>query len=110
MTSKGYSENVSFVEDVSNGVTTTLHYQGDDLIVQRSYDAQPFLKAAAEERAVTAGQRWGDMRKVFTLPPAEYGKFLAETRGRSQEEKRKWLRTWAQQNPALVTFDRYLKK
>lgn len=110
MTSKGYSENVSFVEDVTNGVTTTLHFQGDDLIVQREYDAEPFLKAAADERAETAGQRWGEVRKVFTLPPAEYGRFLSETRNKSQEEKRQWMRRWAQENPLLVSFDKYLKR
>lgn len=106
----GYSENVSFVDDVSNGVTTTLHFQGQDLIVQRQWDAEPFLKAAAEERARTQGERWGEMRKVFTLPPAEHGRFLVETRGQSSKEKQQWLRKWAAENPALVGFDRYLKR
>lgn len=110
MTAKGFSENVSFVDDVTDGVTTTLHFQGDDLIVQKAYDAEPYLKAAAEERAATAGERWGEGRKVFTLPPAEYGRFLTENRGKSQEERRKWLRNWAQQNPLLVTYERYLKR
>lgn len=106
----GYSENVSFVEDVSQGVTTTLHFQGDALIVQKEWDGAPFLKAAAEERAITAGERWGEGRKVFTLPPAEYGRFLTETRGKGQEFRKTWLRTWAQQHPLLVSFEKYLKR
>lgn len=106
----GYSENVSFVEDVSQGVTTTLHFQGDALIVQKTWDAEPWLKAAKEERAATASDGWGEGRKVFTLPPAEYGRFLSETRGKSKEERKQWLRTWAQQNPLLVSFEKYLKR
>lgn len=106
----GFSENVSFVEDVSNGVTTTLHFQGDALIVQKTYDAEPFLKAAADERKASEGERWGDGRKVFTLPPAEYGRFITETHGKGNEFRKKWLRSWAQQNPLLVGFEKYLKR
>lgn len=106
----GYSENVSFVDDVTNGVTTTLHFQGESLVVQKTWDAEPWLKAAAAERAATAGERWGDGRKVCTLPPAEYGRFLSETNGKTQKEKQQWIRAWAQQNPLLVSFERYIKK
>lgn len=103
-------ESVSVVEDVSNGVTTTLHFQGDQLVVQREYDAKPWLEAAKAARIATAGERWGDGRTVGYLPPAEYGRFLIETRGQSQEEKRKWLKTFFQQKPDLVTFEKYLIK
>lgn len=107
---EGYTENVSFVEDVSNGVTTTLHFQGEELVVQREWDATPWLEAAKAERSATEGQRWGEMRKVFSLPPAEYGRYLIETRQMTSQEKKAWLRQWAQQHPALVGFEKYLKK
>jgi hypothetical protein len=106
----GFEENVSFVDEVSNGVATVLHFQGDELIVQRQWDATPFLKAAAADRTATEGQRWGEGRKVMHLPPAEYGRYLSETQGQSQEEKRQWLRMWAQQHPLLVSFEKYLKR
>lgn len=108
--SDGYSENVSFVDEVSNGVKTILHFEGDQLTVQRQWDATPWLEAAKAERSETEGQRWGDMRKVFTLPPAEYGRYLVETRQMSSSQKKAWLRTWAQQHPALVGFEKYLKR
>ena len=107
--SDGFTENVSFVEDVSNGVTTTLHFQGEELVVQREWDATPWLEQAKAERAATEGQRWGEMRKVFSLPPAEYGRYLIETRQMTSQEKKAWLRNWAQQHPALVGFEKYLK-
>jgi hypothetical protein len=106
----GFSENVSFVDDVTNGVTTTLHFQGESLIVQKTWDAQPWLKAAAEERAATQHEGWGEGRKVFTLPPAEYGRFLKETQNKTQKEKQNWLKTWAIQNPLLVGYERYIKR
>lgn len=106
---EGFTENVSFVEDVSNGVKTTLHFQGEELVVQREWDATPWLEAAKAERAATEGQRWGEMRKVFSLPPAEYGRYIVETRGRSSQEKKQWLRTWAQEHPLLVGFEKYIK-
>lgn len=106
----GFSENVTVVEDVSNGVTTKLHFQGDELIVQREWDATPFLEAAKAERAATDGQRWGEGRKVFTLPPAEYGRYLIETRGLGRQEKQAWLKRWAKEHPALVGFEKYLKQ
>lgn len=107
--SEGFTENVSFVDDVSNGVKTTLHFQGEELVVQREWDATPWLEQAKAERAATEGQRWGEMRKVFSLPPAEYGRYLIETRQMTSQEKKAWLRNWAHQHPALVGFEKYLK-
>ena len=108
--SEGFTENVSLVDDVSNGVKTTLHFQGEQLVVQREWDATPWLEAAKVARAETAGDRWGEGKTVGYIPPAEYGRYLLETRGWSQEEKRKWIRTFFQQNPGFVTFEKYLIK
>ena len=105
----GFSENVKFVEDVHNGVTTTLSFEGDALIVNKQWDAEPYLKAAAEERSATAGERWGEGRKVFHLPEAEYGRYLKETRGWSRQDKSAWLKRWALEHPLLISFDKYIK-
>lgn len=105
------SENVTVDEGVNRlGVREQYHFEGDSLIVQKTWDAEPFLKAAEAERQATQGMSWGDGRKVFSLPPVEYGKYLKETSGFGPKEKNAWLRRWAQENPALVSFERYLKK
>lgn len=108
--SDGYSENVSFVDEVSNGVKTILHFEGDQLTVQRQWDATPWLEAAKAARAATAGERWGDGRVVGYLPPADYGRYLTETRGWTKEERRQWIRAYFQERTGLVTFEKYLKR
>ena len=86
------------------GVKTTYHMNDDALVVQKTYDAEPFLKAAAEERAVTAGERWGDWRKVATIPMVEYGRMLATGQAHDEKAVDRWLR----ENHKLVTFEKFL--
>jgi hypothetical protein len=64
------------------------------------------MEEAAAERAATAGQRWGEMRKIGTMPMAEYVKYAAI---RDAKERQKYLLNWLRQNPVFVTFDRFLK-
>lgn len=102
-----FEENVTVDEGVNAyGIRTKLHFEGDSLITQRTYDAEPILDACAAERAATAGERWGEMRKVGTIPMAEYAKFLAI---KDNAERVKAIRAYLAQNPRFVTFDRYLK-
>lgn len=103
----GYSENVSLDEGVdAYGTRTKLHFEGESLIVQKTFDAQPLLDACAAERAATAGQRWGEMRKVGTIPMVVYAKAATI---KDNKERIAYIRNWLAQNPAFKTFDRYLK-
>jgi len=104
----GYSENVTLDEGTDvQGVSTKLHFEGDQLIVQKSYDYAPIIEQCAAERNATAGERWGEMRKVGTIGPLEYAKLLSI---KDPAERRKWIRNFFAQNTAFVSFDRYLKK
>jgi hypothetical protein len=101
-----YSENVTIDEGVNRqGVRTKLHFEGESLIVQKTYDAQPFLEHAAEMRAATRGERWGDMRKIATIPPAEYARFLMI---KDNKDRQKAIMAWLRANPALIAFERAL--
>jgi hypothetical protein len=64
------------------------------------------LKACAEERAVTAGQRWGELRKVGTIPMSELAKMMRQDGTIDKNRAAAWLK----QNPAFVTYDNFLKK
>ena len=88
-----------------HGTKTTYRVEGDTLTVRKRYDAEPFLKAAAEERAATRGEQWGDWRKVASIPMAEYGRMLAT--GMAYDEKA--IDRWLRDNHKLVTFEKYLK-
>lgn len=88
------------------GIRSELHEEDGKLVFKKTYDAEPFLQHAAELRAQTRGQSWGEYgRKVGTIPMAELGQMMR----RDGSFDKKAVRRWLQQNPAFVTFERYLK-
>lgn len=103
-----FSENVSVHEGMApDGTETILHFEGNDLIVQKRYDAEPHLRYAEMARQQTAGQRWGDGKLVGHIPAAQYGKFLLIE---DREERMKAIKAWLRENSKFVMFDRYLIK
>lgn len=88
------------------GVHKEVIFEGDQAITKLTYDAEPFLEAAKAERNATAGERWGDGRKVGTMPMAVYNQVL-QIRG--AEERQKFILKWLRENPHFVTFDKFLK-
>lgn len=107
MKQKGYSENVSVPEGYNaNGVHTTLHFEGDTLTVQRTYDAEPHLNHARYVREQQEGQRWGEGKFVGHIPPAVYGKLLLIP---DKQERQRALRQWLRDNQAFVTYQPWLK-
>lgn len=104
---QGYSENVSVSEGVTaDGVETILHFEGESLITQRRYDAQPHLEYARQARQATEGKRWGEGKLVGHIPPAEYARFLGI---KNNEERQKAIKAWLRENSGFVMFERYLK-
>jgi hypothetical protein len=87
-------------------IKTTVHQLENKTVFQKTYDAEPFLKQAAEERAVTRGERWGEMRKVGTIPMAE----LATMMRRDGTIRPEAVTAWLKRNPALVSFEKFLLK
>lgn len=90
-----------------HGVHTSLIFQGDEVVKKRTFDAEPYLQAAHDDRTATAGQRWGDMRKVGSIPMAVYAETL---KIQDQGERQKYVLNWLRQNPAMVSFDKFLKR
>jgi hypothetical protein len=102
-----FEENVSLDEGVNrHGVRTRLHFEGDSLIVQKTYDADPHLRYAEQARQATEGKRWGEGRFICHIPPAEHAKILVI---KDRAERTKAIRRFMQENPAYVMFDRALK-
>ena len=98
--------NVRFVDSVdAYGNAIELSFEGDALIKKTTFDAQPLLEEAKAERNATAGERWGEMRRVGTIPMAVYAKAATI---RDNKERRTYIQKWLRDNPAFVTFDRYL--
>lgn len=91
--------------DPQLGIKTTLHEVEGRTVFQKTYDAEPFLKVAAEHRALTDGQRWGEGRFVGTIPPAE----LATMMRRDGTIRPEAVTAWLKANPAMVAFSKFLK-
>ena len=92
--------------DSQLGIKTTLHEVEGKTVYEKSYDAQPFLDAAAEERALTRGERWGEGRKVGTIPMAELATMMRQD-GTIRPER---VVAWLKANQAMVTFEKFLLK
>ncbi len=88
------------------GVHKQVTFEGDQAVTKLTYDAQPFLEQAHAERVATAGERWGDGRKVGTIPMAVYAEVM---KIKGNKERQKYVLDWLRANPAFVSFDKFLK-
>lgn len=95
------------VQEAENayGISTDIRVEDSRLVVKKTFDAEPLLEAAAAERAATAGQRWGEMRKIGTIPMAIY---LQASQIRDNQERQKFILNWLRENNKFVTFDKFL--
>lgn len=93
--------------DPQTGITTTVHYVEDanKVAIQKTYDAEPFVEAAAEMRARTEGERWGEMRHIGFIPMAE----LATMMRQDGTIDKKRVTEFLKKNPKLATFSKALK-
>jgi hypothetical protein len=93
--------------DAQTGIKTTVHYLEDagKTVIQKTYDAQPLVDACAEARAVTEGERWGDMRHIGTIPMAELATMMRQD---GTIDKKRCIE-FLKKNPAFVTFNKALR-
>lgn len=91
--------------DKQTGVNTRVHDLDNKVVIEKSYDAQPFIESAAEMRAKTDGEKWGEMRYVGTIPMAELATMLRQDGTLDQKRAMAWLKA----NPQMVAFSKFLK-
>lgn len=93
--------------DAQTGITTTVHNLNDSdrMVIQKTYDAKPFLDMAAEMRRQTEGEKWGEMRHVGTIPMAELATMMRQDGTIDNKRALAFLRA----NPAFATFSKVLK-
>ncbi len=88
-----------------HGIHRQVTFEGDQVVTKLTYDAEPFIEQAHAERAATDGERWGDGRKVGTIPMAVYADVM---KIQGAEERQKYVINWLKANPAFVTFNKFL--
>jgi len=85
---QGFTENVTIDEGVNaNGIRTQLHFEGDDIIVQKTKDYEPLLKYAKAAREATAGMNWGDGRLLGTIELDDYYTLIAPIKDKKERDK-----------------------
>lgn len=89
------------------GVRKQVMFDSEQIVTKLTYDAEPMLEQAAAERAFTAGDRWGEMRKVGVIPMVVLNDI--NTRIQGAEERKFAIVKWLKENPRLVSFNRFLK-
>lgn len=90
----------------ANGVHSQVTVEGDQVITKHTFDAEPILEACKAERAATAGDKWGEMRKVGSIPLAVMNQFFEI---KNSVERQAYIVKWLKENQAFVTFDKFLK-
>lgn len=92
--------------DPQTGVRTIYHFENEQVVVQKQYDAEPYLQRAAQMRERNAGKAWGEGLEVGVLPPWELHKInsLAEPK-----DKERAMRRFFRENPAFLAYDAFLK-
>lgn len=101
----GYEENAIVDEGVSRGgVRTQIRFEGEEVIVAKSFDAAPHLAHAEHARQSTDGQRWGEGKLIGHIPPAYYAQILTV---RDPQERKKAIKRFFAENPAFIMFDKY---
>lgn len=92
--------------DKQTGVRTVYKFEGDQVVVQKQYDAQPYLERAAAMRARNDGKPWGEGREVGVIPPWAM-RDIAPIK--DDKEREKAMRTFFRENPAFLAYDAFIK-
>jgi len=92
--------------DQHTGVRTQIHFEGDQVVVQKTYDAEPYLQRVAEMRARNEGKRWGEGKEVGVLPPWVHFEI---NKIRDDREREKAMKNFFRQNPAFLAYDAFIK-
>lgn len=87
------------------GILTRVHQDDSKTVIEKVYDAEPYLDYAKAMREKTEGQNWGEGKIIGTVPPAVVAGFYRD--GITGKELAKKLTEWIRANPHMICFDRF---
>ena len=99
------SEQVFDDGETPYGVRKRIHVSDDVIIEQNTFDAEPILDYCAAARQATEGKRWGDGKVVGSVPMHIFSSCLYM----DADDQHKFLANYLRENPAFVTFEKFLK-
>lgn len=92
--------------DPYTGVRTQIHFKGDQVVVQKTYDAEPYLQRAAEMRARNEGKKWGEGKEVGVIPPWVHQKINMI---QDDAERERVMKKFFRENPAFLAYEAFVK-
>lgn len=93
-----------FSQSYDLGIQTVFHQDEHDpsrFHLEKRFDVEPLLRQNHAERVTTSGERWGDVRKIFSIPLPLY--FDLKAKGVIDDQKKLWA--WLKDNPQFFTFE-----
>ena len=92
--------------DPYTGVRTQIHFEGDQVVVQKTYDAEPYLQRVAEMRARNEGKKWGEGKEVGVIPPWVHQKINLI---QDDAERERVMKEFFRENPAFLAYEAFVK-
>jgi hypothetical protein len=91
-----------------SGTRCQLHFEGDQLVVQHTYDADPIIDYVRARREGLDQSGWKrDINFVGTIPMLDYMRLIAPIKGRKKRDAA--MLAYFKERTKFVAFDRYLK-
>ena len=88
------------------GTRTQVKFYSDQVQKIQTFDGTDLAEECKRIKRETEGEKWGEMRKVASIPMAVYGKAMLI---RDNKERMTYIKTWLSQNTDFITFNRYMK-
>lgn len=88
------------------GARTVYRFEGEQVVVQKTYDAEPFIRRAQEMRLRNEGKRWGEGKEVGVLPPWVAHKINVIE---DSAERERAMKQFFRENPAFLAYDAFIK-
>ena len=92
--------------DPYTGVRTQIHFEGDQVVVQKTYDAEPYLQRVAEMRARNEGKKWGEGKEVGVIPPWVHQKINLI---QDDTDRERVMKEFFRENPAFLAYEAFVK-
>ena len=95
------AEKLSIERDY-DGMVREVFEEDGAIITKRTFDVEPLKNLMAEERAHSAGRKYGEVHKLGTIPPHVYAQMIKDGRAKNPAAMVKWL----EENPVFKSIDK----
>ena len=103
------SERVTLDEGTYNGVRTLLHFEGDQLIVEKQIDREAVLAHVREMRERNALRGFGVPKEIGHVLELDRPELELVKRTQGAEAARRWMKAYFKQHSDLCAWPAFLQ-